>query len=322
MEENKSNWIKAYIVDIMPCIGVALYILAFIYNISFYSVFDINIINYISIQDTFISIIEFLIVFSVLALILVAGLSLNMALKPNDKPTPSICKISKYEIYLLRRIILMEKFTIVRRVNVYFKKQRRISWKNRNNKPSKLKLTMLAFLESYITIMFSAKIFTEIQSSYNNYTIYMPVVGMLIPFIVAPCVILFLRNATSMKKSKIKDIFNRTFASETLVMLIVYYFYSIVLFYSCGEAKGESFKSNHVQFEIKASDGSIFNNKDCLYIGRLNDNVFLMDKNTKEKVILNNEGITFMKIKYNDETIKPLIVNLMNMTKKSQANEY
>ena len=127
MEENKSNWIKAYIVDIMPCIGVALYILAFIYNISFYSVFDINIINYISIQDTFISIIEFLIVFSVLALILVAGLSLNMALKPNDKPTPSICKISKYEIYLLRRIILMEKFTIVRRVNVYFKKQRRIS---------------------------------------------------------------------------------------------------------------------------------------------------------------------------------------------------
>lgn len=43
MENSKSNWIKTYIVDVLPVISIALYVLAYVYNISFYKVFNIDI---------------------------------------------------------------------------------------------------------------------------------------------------------------------------------------------------------------------------------------------------------------------------------------
>ena len=62
MTTSNSNWIKAYIIDVLPCITIALYILAFVYNQAFYSVFNINITHYLSLSDMLLSIMESMVV--------------------------------------------------------------------------------------------------------------------------------------------------------------------------------------------------------------------------------------------------------------------
>lgn len=66
------NWVKAYIVDVLPCISIAFYVLAFIYHTSFYSVFGIEIIQYTTFGDIFLSITEPLIVYALITAIIAA----------------------------------------------------------------------------------------------------------------------------------------------------------------------------------------------------------------------------------------------------------
>ena len=54
----EKNWIKAYIVDILPCIAGLVYILAIVYNIAYFSVFGINVIHYLTLSEMIMSIIE------------------------------------------------------------------------------------------------------------------------------------------------------------------------------------------------------------------------------------------------------------------------
>ncbi len=54
----EKNWIKAYIVDILPCIVGLVYILAVVYNIAYFSVFGINVIHYLTLSEMLMSIIE------------------------------------------------------------------------------------------------------------------------------------------------------------------------------------------------------------------------------------------------------------------------
>ena len=65
----KQGWIKTYLVDIMPLIAILLYVLAIIYDLAFFSAFDINVLRYISLTETLINIIEPLLLFAPLILI-------------------------------------------------------------------------------------------------------------------------------------------------------------------------------------------------------------------------------------------------------------
>ena len=61
-----TNWIKAYIVDVPPCLTALLYALVVIYNIAFFSVFNIDVTDFLSFSEMSVSIIQPLLILSVL----------------------------------------------------------------------------------------------------------------------------------------------------------------------------------------------------------------------------------------------------------------
>ena len=67
-----TNWIKAYIVDVLPCLTALLYALVVIYNIAFFSVFNIDVTDFLSFSEMIVSIIQPLLILSVLLLLLLA----------------------------------------------------------------------------------------------------------------------------------------------------------------------------------------------------------------------------------------------------------
>lgn len=68
----KKSWIKTYIIDVLPSMSILLYILAIVYEMTFFSVFDIGVLSYISLTETLVSIIEPLLYFTLLLLMSIA----------------------------------------------------------------------------------------------------------------------------------------------------------------------------------------------------------------------------------------------------------
>lgn len=68
----EANWIKAYIVDVLPCLTALLYVLAVIYNVAFFSVFSIDVTDFLSFGDMLVSIIQPLLLLSIFLLLLLA----------------------------------------------------------------------------------------------------------------------------------------------------------------------------------------------------------------------------------------------------------
>lgn len=80
-------------------------------------------------------------------------------------------------------------------------------------------------------------------------------------------------------------------------LVIVLYLYAIVLFGYCGYINGKWTRDHDTaKIEIKTNDGTIFDNESYRYINRTHNKVFLLEKNSNRKIILGDEGITYIKI--------------------------
>ena len=56
MDNKYSKWIKTYIIDVLPGITIASYVLGIVYSTAFYYVFDIEITHFISLGEMFLDI--------------------------------------------------------------------------------------------------------------------------------------------------------------------------------------------------------------------------------------------------------------------------
>ena len=65
----EKNWIKTYIFDLLPLLTAMVYVVAILYNKAYFSVFGFNVINYISLSDMLMSVIE-LFIYVVVAIII------------------------------------------------------------------------------------------------------------------------------------------------------------------------------------------------------------------------------------------------------------
>ena len=95
------NWIKTYIVEVLPFLSVAFFSLSYIYYSAFYSVFGIDILQYATFGDIFLGITEHLVSLGLLS-ILVTEYFLSLFYNPNNKIESE--KISKKDV---------KKFTVV-----------------------------------------------------------------------------------------------------------------------------------------------------------------------------------------------------------------
>lgn len=268
MEKINSNWIKVYIIDILPGLAVALYILGFFYTGFFYSAFGINIEHYISLSEMLLDIIFPLIIivfFYLLILIMIYYLLYEDSLPYFSKKLDE--SIQKYKEKEGDKSELYKLFS------------------KRNNR-----LLKGLFISTISVLVFFIGVNELIHDENKVPALISP---LLLNFIILSFFVpIFILSTPRPQRSVM-----------ILESVLVYYIFAAIIFGYCGYKEGLYVKNHDItRFEIKTNDGKIFDNLFYRYLNQINDRVFLLEKESQNNVILGKENILYMKIK----PIKPI----------------
>jgi hypothetical protein len=344
MNEIKSNWIKAYIVDVLPCITVAIYILAFIYNIAFFSVFNINITHFLSFSEMLLSIIDTLVAFAFLSLLAIWFSLFHITyftpwdeqMEKRKRNAQHNKKLFKLPFRYLRIIVSVKKSKFCTSISHFIKKMEekeeasRIRNEKRREELEKNENyhSWGSFFSTLFVMLLSYWLFNAMRENGNlDKGIMGASIGLFIPVCISAALPFAFYVGSIFDFSKKKKKFNiKHFKPiELLEIILVYYIYAIIIFYISGIDSGNYYKNNDlVKFEIKASDGTCFSDSTYRYINYSNEKIFLLEKETSDNIIIDREGITYIKINYGDKSSNSIIVRLLNKgsgvnTKKEQA---
>lgn len=264
MEKINSNWIKIYIIDILPGLAVALYILGFFYTGFFYSAFGINIEHYISLSEMLLDILFPLIImvlFYLLILILIYYLLYEDSLPFFSKKLDE--SIKKYKENEGDKTELYKLFS------------------KKNNR-----LLKGLFISTISVLIFFIGI-NELIVDENK------VPSMISPLLLNFIILLFFAPIFILSTPRPQ---RSVMIFETV---LTYYIFAAIIFGYCGYKEGLYVKNHDTaRFEIKINDGKIFDNISYRYFNQINDRVFLLEKESQNKIILGKENILYMKIKY------------------------
>lgn len=268
MEKINSNWIKVYIIDILPGLAVALYILGFFYTGFFYSAFGINIEHYISLSEMLLDIIFPLIIivfFYLLILIMIYYLLYEDSLPYFSKKLDE--NIQKYKEKEGDKSELYKLFS------------------KKNNR-----LLKVLFISTISVLVLFIGVNELIHDENKVPALISP---LLLNFIILSFFVpIFILSTPRPQRSVM-----------ILESVLTYYIFAAIIFGYCGYKEGLYVKNHDTtHFEIKTNDGKIFDNLFYRYLNQINDRVFLLEKESQNNVILGKENILYMKIK----PIKPI----------------
>lgn len=291
----QSNWIKAYIVDVLPCMAVLLYTLAIVYNVGLFSVFDLDITSYLSLSETLIGVIE-----PILSFAIATAIALWVTSYFTNTLFPimyyNVTKKHKKQNYKVLRFFIRIKLNDVRRRwKKFFEKDKK--------KDEEIRKDVPYYNDNYLTFAAFAVLFgtfigihdgeqqaelIEIGMGRAFYGLFIPIAIVLFLFMIMQFVFMDIKIVGILKNFK---------KSDLLKVIVLYYIFAIVVFYDCGLQQGKQIiYNNKVEFSIKMSDGSTYDNYQYSYIKHINDKVFLFNKNTRKNLILNNEAIVAIQI--------------------------
>ena len=303
----KTNWLKAYVIEVLPCMSLALYALALIYNIAFYSVFNINILSHVTLSELLLCIIEPILVVSIYSVIVLflfyvfntfpnKGLKILGARSKNDRYT-------NYK--LQRKLVFLTGYVIkIKKMDIKTKKLRKEILE------TILVLCVLFFIFVVSFLLFKNK---EIVEN-TDFGLDKATFGLTFP-ITLLCflylVIIYISLPISFKIPEILTEYLKRICKEWAFLIIMSYFiYAILIFFTSGIESGNYYQENNrVEFEIKTTDGTVYNNSMYSYIGQTNERIFLREKKTDRNVILNSK--TFLYSKF-DGKVAPISIFVKN----------
>jgi hypothetical protein len=308
---NNTNWVKAYIVDVLPCISVAFFILAYIYNAALFSVFDIDILQYATYGDIFISITEPLCIYALfIAIWLPYSYRDYKVYKQSFSDLLKEKKSKNHEIKLpyswLRFFAKTRKNSIIKIiVNLY-----NLLWS--------CLISIIKFINQIVPaiLVISIAIMALIGITCENLYFYIldkcsipPTLSVVAPALILPVIMwplfisFFIGVFNGLSKNNKQKIYNylTSFRYKSIPIIAIafcYYVYAIAIFGETGYRYGENLKTNNdISFTIKTTDGTIFDNNNYGYIAHLSEKTFLFSKKTKENIVLFNDNITYKKVK-------------------------
>ena len=305
MDSLNSNWFKAYIVDILPCLLVLVYILAIIYNIAYFSVYGINVVHYLTINEMIMSIAEPLIFVALLTLfmlwlVLIAYKAWLPMINEDKK------RFKNSRIYKWFQKIWHSAFMNKIRNLKYMRWRKRMDEKY-DKEMEKVQFKFVG--EVFLLVIFSYVLYLSfLQSVGYESGLYLAALALsLPPFLLISIIYLSLVFDGA---SNYFETIKKLSSVELVSAIFVYYVFGIVVFYKNGLDSGEyNLNHNTTTFEIKAADGSTFTNEKYGYVEQLNENIFLFDKQTKEVVILTKSTLNYTKIDFSN-TQKGLLPSL------------
>jgi hypothetical protein len=311
----KNNWIKVYIIDVLPCITISLYILALLYNISFFSVFHINILSFVSFTDLLLTIVEPLLLLSFTIFILFSIYFYANTLYVTDRKIYYLLQATynpllyawfgfKFSYKIICKLLNSNKYTksFVKRINNKFKPyfDSLKCWKEKNDNEENERLNNRDYkifkdFVLFVTLMVLSYYVCSLILPYFKFEgMTKEVITLIFPIII--CFYNFTFGKREIEPvDKIK--------SSIVIFITAYYIYAIIVFYLGGIDCANNYKDNNmVKFEINTNNGVCFNDSSYIYIEHLNNNYFLLEKKSNNVVVLNNTGISYSKLSFpNDE---------------------
>ena len=316
---NRPNWIKTYLVDALPCIAILLYILAICYEMAFFSAFDINALSYISLIEILLNITEPLLYFTLLSLIMIAELLLlNSFSSSGILPVPKSAK-EKFNNFINNRLRIPKIVKIIIKIlliSIYFIyiviyyiaifPERALETLMEEAHHNKLRTVLFVillfffFLISYFCYLYFRHWGLSNQNGMSN-----ALNGLLSPLLII-ALFLIVRVLFPKPETIIRAI-QKTTLSKRVIFILLYYIFSIVVFYQSGFEYGNDLKENDSTiFYAQMTDGAVFDNTEYLYIDKLGNHVFLFEKSSNTSIVLHDENIMCLKIK-NDDSRNTLI---------------
>lgn len=276
---------------------VAMMIITFIYKMAFFSVYGIDITQYVSFGEV---LANSLVPWLIFVLLILTGLLLILFLMRNYFP---------YIEYLKQKSMGKEKTGIAKKIDEIKERLKSISWvakriesnqkfeEEKKERRAKLEaLNHYSFFTFYVwtilLIFFYWGLTKKLKVSLDTDMILL--MGIILP--IAFYLALQIGSLPITKPEGFMRVFKKP-GILLLQLIVPFLVYAVALSYSAGIEGGTYQKHNqHIVFEIKALQGEQFTEADYDYIGQMNDNVFLLDKNTDHNVILPKSSLQSMKI--------------------------
>lgn len=257
MEKVSSNWLKVYIIDVLPGIAVGLYILGYLYTVFYYEAIGIEISKNISLSEMLLEIISplfFVSLFYVLMLLFFGWFHYCSTIPLIKKHKEESNKVD-YDI---------ERFNI---------------------KNKKFLIVLLLSTIVPLVIFIGLNVFRDHCYSPSQIFLFSPLMlNFLILLVVAPPMII-----STPTPYRMMLIIEAIFA--------FFIFTSILFGYCGYINGRYIRDNDIAVFEIKTNDGTIYNNNLYRYTDEVSNRIFLIDKTSKHNVIIGKENVIYMKIK-------------------------
>jgi len=286
METNifkETNWIKAYIVDVLPCLTAILYALAVIYNVAFFSIFNIDVTDFLSFSEMIVSVIQPLLILSVLLLLLLA-----------------------IAIYLIPAF--MVRFNRNRRHKLLNRKKiKRLRWLVIIFHSFPLYKSFKLFTFSFFIVtptyyfLFFQRVIDDFDGKYSGF----------VPIFIPICLTIMLLVCKLIIRPKITFIeqLKKINLADKVLSFILYVVFAIAVIYESGLRDGKTLlQTDEVNFEMALINNSNYDSKNYKYIKHANDRVFVYDKHSKSSLIFFENSILSLKI-YNKNVYKNSAIN-------------
>lgn len=278
----RGNWLKVYVIDVLPIITVSLYVLGVIYNIAYYSVYGINIIPYLTLGDMLMAIIEPLVLILLLTLFFLIATGF----------TRSVISSS------------LGKQNVAENVAKTKEQDKKDSVCNNN-----MKLLALVIFSIIISSILSWIL--SLLSISTDWGMSVAVLEVCFPLCIffSPTGYYFKIIANSSK-------------TELATSLFIYYLYCLAIFYYSGSNCAiYNKKIDDVKFDIETTKGVTYKDNHYGYIDQLGNSIFLYEKKTDRIIMLYTDNIMYTSIDFGSRE-KGLILSFMESYKEGWLWKY
>lgn len=279
-----NNWFKSYVIQILPLIAFVIYMWGFAYYVAFYFEFGVSIINYISLNEVFVSALVPIVGASALIL---SGVSFQLVFgRFNSGMFSQISWRNK------KRIVSWKKS--IENLN---NRMEELSYKSYQHKLRSISFLFIAFIY-IITILYCTS-----ASSVLKFWIILVLLSTMAFLMREYLLTLRKVSPTILRKAVTRDL-----CAAILTVLIASF--------CIGNNNAVVLKnvSDGREYRISMMNGESIGNADMTYVGETYSVVFLYDMNSKNTVVINKEAIQSISVN-SKESLRKVSDNLFQKQK-------
>ena len=264
---DSKNWLRSYVIQVIPLISLVIYVLGFSYYLAYYGILGINIISYITLSEVLISSFVLVIICSIFVFLFysIFEVYFQRSIKELDRKIPQK-PLHKISIVLRRLLSKIQSKSLRKRLGGYI-------------------CTVVASNAMLIWLIYKTNL-----GDINNRVLLLPVI-----LAYVSCMVDIYRHYRLLPIYRIRNFYY----TITCCIIVIGLIASLIVL---GIRDGNSITIEEPDFfELSLSNDQKLNFKQYSYIGDTASTIFLYDRQNSKSVIINREHV--ISISLNQATI-------------------